>query len=137
MMGRICSRRFTAALLALLILTIGMIGIATASNRPMQIMLEQSGRLAPSHVSYNRTSKGLEIDGRIEKRPHHYGRILGHVEIELLDTDGKVVGRASGALQHFSPTRRNPDWASFSLVIDQVPTEASAIRVQHIVGSRH
>jgi hypothetical protein len=115
----------------------GIINIATASSQPMQIMLEQSGRLVPSHVSYSRTIKGLEIDGRIEKRPHHYGRILGHVEIELLDTDGNVVGRASGALQHFSPTRRNPDWASFSLVIDQVPIEASAIRVQHIVGPRH
>ena len=136
-MGRIRRGRLIAVLIAASMLMTGIINIATASSQPMQIMLEQSGRLVPSHVSYSRTIKGLEIDGRIEKRPHHYGRILGHVEIELLDTDGKVVGRAAGALQHFSPTRRNPDWASFSLVIDQVPTEASAIRVQHIVGPRH
>ena len=136
-MGRIRRGRLIAVLIAASMLMTGIINIATASSQPMQIMLEQSGRLVPSHVSYSRTIKGLEIVGRIEKMPHHYGRILGHVEIELLDTDGNVVGRASGALQHASPTRRNPDWASFSLVIDQVPIEASAIRVQHIVGPRH
>ena len=136
-MGRIRRGRLIAVLIAASMLMTGIINIATASSQPMQIMLEQSGRLVPSHVIYRRTIKGLEIDGRIEKRPHHYGRILGHVEIDLLDTDGKVVGRASGALQHFSPTRRNPDWASFSLVIDQVPIEASAIRVRHSVGQHH
>lgn len=72
----------------------------------------------------------------MQKRYDYFGRIVGHVNLDLLDADGSLVARHAGALQRFSPSRRNPDWASFYARIEDIPAEVVAIRVEHAVGSQ-
>jgi len=103
-------------------------------HTPLTLEAESSGGLAPTRLRYDWAAGGLKISGRIEKQRLRYGRIQGHVELELLDADGHIVARHRGAMQQFSPSRRNPDWAAFSTTIDQVQRDVVAVRVSHHVG---
>lgn len=123
-------------LVALPLLAAGSAGSALAGSHPLTVNLVEGPRLRPINVRYVWTADGLEVSGRIEKRYNHRGRILGHVDIDLLDSEGVVAGRHSGSLQHFSPTRKNPDWASFRTLVQDVPADVTAIRLQHAVGPR-
>jgi hypothetical protein len=125
-----------AALAALPVLAAGSAGPAMVGSQTLTVTLVEGPRLRPINVRYVWTADGLKVSGRIEKRYDHQGRILGHVDIDLLDAEGAVVGRHSGSLQHFSPTRKDPDWASFRTLIEEVPADVAAIRVQHAVGAR-
>lgn len=125
-----------AVLVALPVLAAGSAGPAMVGSHPLTVTLVEGPRLKPTNVRYVWTADGLEVSGRIEKRYDHRGRILGHVDIDLLDAQGAAVGRHSGSLQHFNPTRKNPDWASFRTLIEDVPADVAAIRVQHAVGAR-
>ena len=125
-----------AALTALPALAAGVVGLPAIPGDDLTVNLVEGPRLIPADVRYRWINGGLEVSGRIQKRQDHYGRILGHVEIELLDAHGGVVGRHSGALQYFSPRRKDPDWAFFRTPIEPVPPRLAAIRVQHAVGAR-
>jgi hypothetical protein len=109
---------------------------ASATARTLAVQIEESTLLVPTRVSYQWSGKGLEVEGRIEKSRDRYGRILGHVEIELLDAEGRLLSRHSAALGHFSPRRKDPDWASFRTLIESVPSETAALRICHTVGAR-
>jgi hypothetical protein len=108
---------------------------ASSTSGTLSIQVEESSLLVPARVSYEWTEKGLKVKGRIEKTRSHYGRILGHAEIELLDARGRVLSRHSGALQGLSPRRKDPDWASFRTLIKTVPADAVTLRVRHITGT--
>jgi len=60
--------------------------------------------------------------------------ILGHVDITLVDAQGQTLTEHQAALQHFSPSRRNPDWAGFSTWIEPLPTGVVGLRISHRVG---
>lgn len=114
----------------------GVSAVASATARVLEIELDRSSPLIPTHVTYKWSQEGLEVEGRIEKKFDRYGRILGHAEIELLDAQGRVLSRHRGALQHFNPRRKDPDWASFRTVIRAVPPTATFLRICHALGSR-
>lgn len=96
-----------------------------------------SDMLEPTHLTYEWADGDLIVSGRIEKSHDRYGRILGHVELDLLDNEGKVLAIHSGALTRFSPRRPDPDWASFRTRVEQVPAGVAAIRVRHVIGAWH
>jgi len=110
--------------------------VASSGIQPLDVELDKSAPLVPANVTYEWTQAGLEVSGRIEKSRSHYGRILGHAEIELLDAQGRVLSRHRGALQHFNPRRKDPDWASFHEVVKVVPPETVKLRICHAMGSR-
>lgn len=113
----------------------GAAGAASSPTRTLSIEVDESSLLVPTHVTYEWTDEGLEIKGRIEKRRARYGRILGHAEIELLDGKGRILSRHSGSLQRFNPRRKDPDWASFQVLIETVPAGATTLRLRHAIGS--
>ena len=115
----------------------GVSAVASTAAGVLEIDLDRSSPLIPTQVTYDWTEDGLEVKGRIEKRPDRYGRILGHAEIELLDVQGRVLSHHRGALQHYNPRRKDPDWASFHIVIADVPFDAAQLRVCHALGARH
>ncbi|MGB5835092.1 MAG: hypothetical protein WBG92_24335 [Thiohalocapsa sp.] len=107
----------------------------TGKDSAWSIDLDGSARLTPAEVTYHREDGTVEVDGRIEKRRDYYGRIAGHVDIELLNADGLVLRRCSSTLRTFSPSRRNPRWASFHKHVKNVPAGVVQIRVTHRVGA--
>lgn len=108
---------------------------AATADPSLDVSIDTASRLIPTHVRYAWTERGLELSGRIEKRNNGSRRIIGHVAIDLLDARGRVIGCHSGALQGFSPSRRNPDRASFLTVVTAVPPGLAGIRVRYALGS--
>ncbi len=114
---------------------------AIASAQPpatgtLSIQVRESSLLVPTRVSYEWTDEGLMVEGRIEKTRSRYGRIQGHVEIELLDAEGSLLSRHLAALGYFSPRRKDPDWAFFRALIENVPSKTAGLRICHAVGDR-
>jgi hypothetical protein len=118
------------------LVTAGTSGVASPPPGTLAIEVDRSSLLVPARVTYEWTDEGLEVKGRIEKSRDRYGRILGHAEIELLDAKGRILSRHSGTLQHFSPRRKDPDWASFRAVIGAVPSDVVQLRICHALGAR-
>lgn len=110
-------------------------GHAVADNdATLRIITEPSGPLVATAVQHAWTDGGLKISGRIEKRSERRGRILGHVEIDLLDAKDAVIATHSTQLQHYVPNRRNPDWANFYTLLQPAPPGLAGIRVRHALG---
>ena len=129
--------RFLALLISAVFPTVGICDVTSTPPRTLSVEVVESSLLVPTRVTYEWTEKGLEVKGRIEKSRDRYGRILGHVEIELLDGQGRVLSRHSEALLHFSPRRKDPDWASFRALIATVPPDSVQLRLRHAAGTRH
>lgn len=103
----------------------------------LSIDIEPSAQLIPEDISYQWRGRALKINGRIEKIQDYHGRILGHVNIDLLDDEGRVLRRHSGALATFSPSRRNPRSAYFHTRVEDVPAGVVRLRVTHAIGAWH
>jgi hypothetical protein len=119
------------ALAALLLLTGATLESQAAE---LALILDDTTSVIPADVSYRSTPEGLKVKGWVEKRQPHRGRILGHVEIRLLDAAGKALAGKDVYLSHYSPTRTNPQRASFSALLPVVPPGTAAIEVAHRVG---
>lgn len=137
MQHRIRALRHRLLVILAIFTSTGVSAAASTAGRVLEIELDRTSPLIPTQVTYERTKEGLEVKGRIEKRSDRYGRILGHAEIELLDVQGRVVSRSRGALQHYNPRRKDPDWASFHVVVAGVPFNAVQLRICHALGTRH
>ncbi len=92
------------------------------------------GGLVPTEVQYRSTGTGIEVSGRLAKQWDRRGRIPGHVSIELLDGQGRVLKEQDAALQRFTPSAKNPDYAGFSTRIEPLPAGAVGLRLRHQVG---
>lgn len=109
--------------------------LSTAAEATLRLDIDAGSRLVPVGVVQTPTDHGIVVAGRIEKRWSYRGRILGHVDADLLNQDGDVIVARQGALVGRSPSARNPDRARFSVEFDSLPTGARAIGVRHHVGS--
>lgn len=100
----------------------------------LKLLLDDTTSVIPTDVTYHVSPEGLEVKGWVEKRQPHAGRILGHVEIRLLDDTGSVLAQKDAYLVRYSPTRSNPQKASFSTLVPDVPSGTAAIEVAHRIG---
>lgn len=135
MLDRTRGWRCYALTLFVLLATGAEAGDASSPPRALAIELDESSLITPADVTYRWTTEGLEIERRVVKRRDRYGRILGHVELDLLDASGRILSHHAAALQRFSPRRKDPDWASFRTLIEAVPPGVARLRVRHRVGS--
>jgi hypothetical protein len=114
-------------------------GGATAANgvaapRDLGVELDRSTPVAPKLVSYEWTAAGLAVKGRVTKRIERYGRIRGHVEIELLDDQGRVLARHAVEPYLFVPSRQDADIGFFRTRIGAVPPGTVGLRVSYAAG---
>jgi hypothetical protein len=124
------SHRTSALLLAALL------SGATYAQGAAALTIESlpKGYLIPTQVQYQTTAAGIEVSGRLVKQWDRRGRILGHVSIELLDAQGRVLKEQDAALQSFTPSPKDPDWAGFSTLIEPLPAGVVGLRLRHEVG---
>lgn len=113
--------------------------LATAIATPtlaanLELVLDESTAVAPTDVTLQQSADGLRVKGWVAKRQPRHGRIIGHVEIRVLDVSDRMLMRKDTYPVHFSPTRRNPRKASFSTLLEHVPAEAARIEVSYRVG---
>jgi hypothetical protein len=119
------------ALAAVFLMTAAVISAHAAD---LKLLIDETTSVIPTEVTYEVSPDGLEVKGWVAKRQPHAGRMLGHVEIRLLDDAGSVLAQKDTYMFHYSPTRANPQKASFSTVLPEVPREMAAIEVAHRVG---
>lgn len=105
----------------------------TLGTQTLQIITQGSGIAYPRFVRLEKTEHGLRIKGQLEKRTQSRRRYLGHVDLEFVDREGKILlTRTVG----FSPSRwrkhQRARW--FSVLIDDLPTETKVVRVKHHLG---
>ncbi|MCG6943165.1 MAG: hypothetical protein LJE69_18185 [Thiohalocapsa sp.] len=130
--------RTTRLLLLILIVAAPIGAVAAAKPAPvgapagaLNILVEPNSHLTPAGIQASRDNGALEVSGRIEKRYDRRGHIGGHVQVELLGADGGVLAQRAAPLIHFSPSRKNPDYATFLLQVDDAPAGVAAVRVSH------
>jgi hypothetical protein len=114
-------------------------GGATAGNgalgvRGLSVELDRSTPVAPKLVSYERTATGLAVKGRVTKRLARYGQIRGHVAIDLVDDQGRVLARHDVEPYLFVPSRQDADIGFFRTRIGAVPPGTVGLRVSYAVG---
>ena len=63
----------------------------TGGEQSLSIQLDQPRSLLLERVAYRRTANGIEVSGRVAKRGERRGRILGHVNITLMDALGQTL----------------------------------------------
>lgn len=100
----------------------------------LRVAIDETTPVIPTDVTYQRSPDGLEVKGWVKKRRPHHGRILGHVEIRLLDGEGRVLTKKDAYFVQYSPNRRNPDKARFSTVVPFVGPGVTVLEVAHRVG---
>jgi hypothetical protein len=105
-------------------------GICQAQTAPnLSVEVDKSNWLIPTGIQVEHTATGIVVSGRVVKRHERRGRILGHVDIALVDAQGQAVSLHRAALQGFRPSRKNPDWAGFSTHIEPLPAGITGLRV--------
>ena len=108
--------------------------VISAHAADLKLIIDETTPVIPTEVTYEVSHEGLEVEGWVIKREPHAGRMLGQVEIRLLDNAGSVLAQKDTYMVHYSPTRANPQKASFGTVLTEVPRETAAIEVAHRVG---
>ena len=119
------------ALAALFLMTAAVIPSHAAD---LKLLIDETTSVIPTDVTYRLSPEGLEVKGWVAKRQPHSGRILSHVEIRLLDENGSLLAQKDTSMVRYSPTRSNPQKASFSTLVPDVPSGTAAIEVAHRVG---
>jgi len=101
----------------------------TLGTQTLQIITQGSGITYPRFVQWQKTEHGLRIKGQLKKRTHSRRRYLGHVDLEFLDREGKILFIKTVG---FSPSRWRKNQRSrwFSTMIDDLPTESKVVRVK-------
>jgi len=78
---------------------------------------------------------GLQIMGGVTHNVHQARRIRGHVDVELVDTSGKILKRFTVPLPHQSGRAKRGHNVPFSVLVpDEVPNEYR-IRIRHNIGT--
>ena len=81
-----------------------------------------------SHVAISPTDSGLHIRGTVHKRWHTRGRIRGHVNIEVIASDGTLLFEDS---IHHSRRSTRQQGARFFIKIPVEVSTGSMVRIAH------
>ena len=97
-------------------------------NRADPTIETQASNLAHVHADVRRDQLAWQVVGEVHKPHHGMGNIPGHVDIEVMAADGRVLARTSNGYHHRS-RRSRYSW----LLVDlpEVDEPVAAFRVIH------
>jgi hypothetical protein len=80
---------------------------------------------------------GFSIEGIV--RPDHYisPKPKGHIEIDIVDSEGNVLHKETATMRRFGKASRHPNRYRFSKDILFMPTKGSIIRLTHHEEQQH
>lgn len=116
------------------VLLLGALAAQALAAPALSIQVDGSIRLIPTQIQYRATQTGITVSGWVVKQAERRGRIRGHVDITLVDAQGRPVAEYQAAFRRFSPSRKNPDRASFSTHIEPLDAGVTGLRVRYDAG---
>ena len=92
-------------------------------------------RLAkPTEIHVQVTDQGVEVKGKLKRKGHKNLSLRGHVDVELLDTVGRVLKSEKLSILHRSGQAKRDYGRDFSIVLPLPEEEEYSVRVRHNVG---
>jgi len=94
-----------------------------------KITTVNSNKANVAEVNLMKTSDGYVLKGKVyNKTKSRSISIPGHVDISIVDTDGKILNTSTVAIYRMS---RKSRFAKFSYTLKELPATDSSIRVRH------
>jgi len=109
--------------------------IVTSVQNGYQIETIASQYAYPTGIRIKPVENGLQITGRVTHHVHQAIRIRGHLEIELLDTQGQIIKQITVPLQHQTGRANRGHIRSFSVILPGTVSKEYRIRVRHHIGA--
>ncbi|WP_020503985.1 hypothetical protein [Lamprocystis purpurea] len=119
-----------------LVLLLGLMPALAGGASDLVLELDQTQRLIPSNVRYERLGNSVLISGEMVKPVQGRGRILGHAHVQVLTIDGQILTAIEVPLTNFQPSAKSPQRADFATRIDPLPVGAQIIRVRYDASGR-
>jgi len=109
--------------------------IVTSVQNGYQIELLASESAYLNNIQLKSVENGLQVTGLVTHKTHQGVRIRGHVEVEILDNQGKILKQKTATInpQQSEPARRTHS-RSFSVIIPGTVSKQYRIRVRHHIG---
>lgn len=87
-------------------------------------------------VYVRKSDEGIDITGKVRFRRAMIGTPPGHIDVTIIDPDGKVLYRThTHYYRNGSPTKKS-DTFNFSSSIPLTPPRGSTLRLEHDAASR-
>jgi hypothetical protein len=114
------------------------IQIVTSVQNGYQIELVASESAYLNNIHIKSVENGLQVTGLVTHQIHQAIRIRGHVEVEILDAQGKIVKQMTATInpQQSEPARRTHS-RPFSVIIPGTVSKEYRILVRHHIGGEH
>ncbi len=94
-----------------------------------------SSRLAsPTEIHVQVTDQGVEVKGKLKRKGHKNQSLRGHVDVELLDTIGRIIERKKQVLRSGGGSAKYDHSRYFSVVLPLPKTKEFSVRVRHSTG---
>ena len=108
--------------------------VVTSVQNGYQLETIASQDAYPSGIQVKPVEKGLLVTGAVIHNLHQAIRIRGHVEIELLDTQDKIIKKIIVPLKHQWGLAKRQHSTSFSVIIPGTVPKEYRIRIRHHIG---
>ena len=99
-------------------------------------LVEKTTRADPRNIRLEQIGDQLRITGQVRRRGHKALRIQGHVDLDLLDSDGNLLERRSAPLRHRGRSVKHQYVAYFSTSFSKIPEKTHAIRIKPHSGKK-
>ncbi|MCW9025480.1 MAG: hypothetical protein OQK73_12480 [Gammaproteobacteria bacterium] len=108
---------------------------ASDDKQAIAINLEDSRFAYLTEFKINETEKGIEVSGILRHKRHNNQKLIGHVDIELLDSNGQILETAIQSIGNKrSVSRKHEHSRDINAVLSKQKTKVHSIRVRHNVG---
>jgi len=92
-------------------------------------------RLAnPTGIHVQVTGQGVEVKGTLKRKGHKNQSLRGHVDVELLDTNGRIMESNKQAVRSRAGSAKHDHRQDFSVVLLLPRTNEFSVRVRHSIG---
>lgn len=92
-------------------------------------------RLAyPTEIHVQETEQGVEVKGKLKRKGHKNRMLRGHVDVELVDTDGQVLESKKVSFSPRSGSAKHDHTRDFSVVLPLPDVKEYSVRVSHSIG---
>ena len=106
-----------------------------AAEAGLTIVTENSIRAHPAEITYSVIRDRFEVQGVVRSRFHN-GRILGHVDVALVDANGAVLESGRSELQKIHHANKHHQHRlDFKVLFNKLPADATTLRVRHHIGA--
>lgn len=111
------------------------VNYGTVINKNIVTIDRQHSRTADiGQVTIYKQKKGYLVKGKVRRNIFARGHILGHIDLELINANNKVIFKDNIGYQHHGIRFNHED---FSFIINKNIEKGSRLRITHIESASH